>query len=110
MATIRTANMRSTTLDKLVLQVKKLTGKTDIDLIQLLIDKAKCEVELEVKKPYDSTMDNVIVDIAVVKLNKLGNEGLSSTSASGMSDNYLDGYPISIIRQLNSLKGKVKIL
>lgn len=104
------ATIRSTTVEKILLNIKKLTGKTDDDLIKLIIEKAKIEVEFHTKKLYDSTMDNVIEDMVIVKLNKLGNEGIASTSASGMSDNYLDDYPISIIRQLNSLKGRVKIL
>lgn len=104
------ATIRSTTVSKLLEQVKVLTGKTDEILINLFIDKAKVEVEAYTRKPYEPTMDNVIVDIVVVKINKLGNEGLTSTSASGMTDNYLDDYPQYIINQLNKLKGRVKIL
>ena len=52
---------------------------------------------------------SVINEMVVVKCNRQGTEGLQSQSFSGISDSFLDGYPINIINQINGFR-KVKIL
>lgn len=95
--------------------IKTLTGNTDEVLIQLLIDKTKSELE-STGKTYDSTWDNVIEDIVIIKLNRLNHEGTSSYNVNGMSETFTNGYPNYITDQLSALglpcsaKGKVKLL
>ena len=36
---------------------------------------------------------SIVKELVTIKCNKLGNEGLASTSASGVSENYIDGLP-----------------
>lgn len=95
--------------------IKTLTGNTDEGLIQLLINKTKKELESTGKK-YDSTWDNVIEDIVVLKINRLNHEGTSSYNVNGMSETFTSGYPDYITDQLSALglpcsgKGRVKLL
>ncbi len=94
----------------MIAQVKLLTGSTKDDLITLLIEKTKKELESTTKKEYEESWDNLIVDMVVCKLNRIGTEGLKSTSINGLSEDYLDNYPKPIIRQINKIKGMVQIL
>lgn len=47
--------------------------------------------------------------IAIIKLNRLNTEGLASQSMSGVSENYIDGYPADILAVLNRLR-RIKVL
>ena len=47
--------------------------------------------------------------IAVIYLNRMNTEGLSSTSFSGSSESFLDGLPDDIIRALDK-KRKVRVI
>lgn len=47
--------------------------------------------------------------IAVIYLNRMNTEGLSSTSFSGSSESFLDGLPDDIIKALNK-KRKVRVI
>ncbi len=91
-------------LENLIEEVKLLTNKTDENLISLILNKSIKEVEIYTNQNYNEKFNNVIVDIAVIKLNKLGTEGLASQSYSGASESYIDAYPTYILNQLNKLK------
>ncbi|EJO5347303.1 hypothetical protein NRP93_001380 [Clostridium botulinum] len=43
---------------------------------------------------------NIVKDLVVVKVNKLGSEGLSSESYSGVSQSYIEDIPKDIKRKL----------
>ncbi len=80
-------------------QIKILSGNTN--------DKTKIEISDYIKNSFDesnSSMLNVLTDIVVIKLNRFGTEGLSSQSYSGVSESYINEYPQSIIKQLDSIK------
>lgn len=88
-------------------QIKLLSGNTNEALISLIIDKTMIEISDYTKMDFDicnERMTNVLVDMAVVKLNRFGTEGLSSQSYSGVSESYIDEYPHYILKQLNSIK------
>ena len=88
-------------------QIKILSGNTNEALISLLIDKTKIEISDYTKISFDesnTSMVNVLTDIVVIKLNRFGTEGLSSQSYSGVSESYINEYPQSIIKQLDSIK------
>ncbi len=91
-------------------QVKILTGKTDEALINVLIEKTKAEVVTICKRDYIETMDNVVSDMVIWKLNTLGTDGITAQSYNGISENYLDNYPISIRKQLSALTIRVRLL
>lgn len=95
---------------ELLEQIKLLTNKTDDKLIKLLIDRTKVELSTCLRKEYSDKFDNVLADMVIIKLNRLGTEGTSSQSYSGVSESYLDQYPDYIKKQLDALGRKVGFL
>lgn len=87
-------------------QVKLITGNANDGLISLMLDKAKAEIESYLNLDYDTKYDNIAVDIAVLKISRLGSEGLSSQSFSGASESYVEGFPQEIKMQLDRFKKK----
>lgn len=77
--------------------------------IEFAYRRAVNEIETYCKRNLDVELAMVAEEIAVIKLNRLGTEGLSNQSYSGVSESYIDGYPDTIKKILNS-KRKVKAL
>ena len=70
---------------------------------------ALAEVEAYCKREPDAVLELCAERIAVIKLNRMNTEGLSSASFSGVNENYLDGYPEDIQMILRG-KRKIKIV
>lgn len=70
---------------------------------------AKGEVESYCKRKIDTELELIVEQIAIIKLNRLGTEGLSAESFSGVSQNYIDGYPAEIQDTLKR-KRKIKVM
>lgn len=70
--------------------------------IQLAYKQASDEIVDYCKRPLDIVLSNCADEIAVIKLNRIGSEGLSSQGYSGVSESYLDGYPAHIQKILDS--------
>jgi|LGVF01.2.fsa_nt_gb hypothetical protein len=47
---------------------------------------------------------SIILDLVLIRINKLGAEGIVSTSQSGVSETYSNGMPVDIRRRLNRLR------
>ena len=77
--------------------------------INLCYDMAKAEVEAYTRRMLDTELDYCCQKIAVIKLYRMNSEGLLSQSYSGVSENYIDGYPADVLAILNR-KRKVKLL
>lgn len=77
--------------------------------IGLCAKQALAEVEAYCRREADYELEIVAEKIAIIKLNRLHTEGLASQSYSGVSENYIDGYPADILAVLNR-KRKVKFL
>lgn len=77
--------------------------------ITLAYDMAKAEVEAYCRRTLDTEMEYCSMKIAVIKLLRMGTEGLASQSYSGVSESYLGEYPADIMLILNR-KRKVKVL
>ena len=77
--------------------------------ISLAYKLAIAEVEEYCKRDVDATLELMAAQIAVIKLNRLNTEGLTSQSLSGISENYIDGYPTEIVAVLNR-KRKIKVV
>lgn len=78
-------------------------------LIGLMLKQALAEVEAYCNRSLDAELEMVAERIAIIKLNRLNTEGLSSQSYSGVSESYIDGYPADIMAVLKR-KRKVKII
>lgn len=77
--------------------------------ISLAYKLALNEVEEYCKREADTALELVAEQIAVIKLNRLNSEGLSAQSYSGVSESYIDGYPMEIQAVLNR-KRKVRFI
>ena len=78
-------------------------------LIGLCAKQALAEVEAYCNRVIDYELEMVAQKIAIIKLNRLNTEGLSSQAYSGISENYIDGYPKEILAILNR-KRKIKVV
>ena len=77
--------------------------------IGLCAKQATAEVETYCRRELDYDLEMVAQRIAIIKLNRLNTEGLASQSFSGVSENYIDGYPADILAILNR-KRKIKVV
>ena len=94
-------------------EVKLLLGESasnySDDLIGLMLKMSIAEVEDYTHRELDYSLQLIAERIAIIKLNRIGTEGLNSMSVSGMSENYINGYPADIIATLNS-KRKIRVM
>jgi hypothetical protein len=77
--------------------------------ISLAYRMSLAEAEAYCGREADSILELAAESMAVVKLNRLGTEGLSSQGFSGVNENYIDGYPAEIQAILNR-KRKLKVM
>lgn len=77
--------------------------------IGLCMKMALAEVEAYCNRTVDLELEVIAERIAVIKLNRLNTEGLAAQSYSGVSENYIDGYPADIQAVLNR-KRKIKVI
>ena len=77
--------------------------------ISLALKIAIAEVEDYCNREADETLELLAEKIAVIKLNRINTEGLTSQAYSGVSESYIDGYPAEILTVLNR-KRKIKIV
>ena len=75
-------------------------------LIALRYKQAVFEVETYCKRELDLELEMAAEEIAVIKLNRTNTEGLSSQSANGVSESYIDGYPQHIKMLLDSKRDR----
>ena len=94
-------------------EIKLLLGDASANYtdaqISLAYRMALAEVEAYCRRDADATLELVAEKIAVINLNRTGTEGLASQSFSGVSENFVDGYPSDIVAILNS-KRKIKVV
>jgi hypothetical protein len=77
--------------------------------IGLCLKMALAEVEAYCNRAVDAELELVAQKIAIIKLNRMNTEGLASQAYSGVSENYIDGYPAEILAVLNR-KRKIKVI
>lgn len=99
-------------MDRLT-RLQTLVGCSDADkngLMLILLDNAEQDfLERCNRADVPVTAESLIVDMAVVKYNRLSTEGLSAQSDSGASESYLPDYPDDIARRLTRYR-KVRLL
>lgn len=77
--------------------------------IGLALKIAIAEVEDYCHRDVDYNLQLIAERIAIIKLNRIGTEGLASESYSGVSASYIDGYPADILAVLNR-KRRIKVV
>ena len=78
-------------------------------MISLCYKQALEDVESYCRREADTVMDMCADRLAIIRLNRLNTEGLSSQSFSGVSESYIDGFPADIKAILDG-KRKLKTL
>lgn len=78
-------------------------------LIGLCAKQALAEVEAYCNRSADYELEMVAQRIAIIKLNRIGTEGIASQGYSGVNESYIDGYPADILAILNR-KRKIKVV
>lgn len=100
-------------LDEIRILLGESAGNYSDALIGLVLKQTMAEVEGYCNRQIDYITDyelQVAVErIAVIKLNRLNTEGLSSQSMSGVSESYLNEYPSDILAILNK-KRRIKVI
>ena len=94
-------------------ELKVLLGEaadnfTDAQM-SLCIKLALAEVEGYCRRPVDPELEVAVLMIAKIKLMRMNTEGLASQSFSGVSENYINGYPADI-QLLLDRKRKIKVI
>lgn len=78
--------------------------------IELYYTFAEAEVKAYCNRAeLDAELKVCAQKIAVIALNRINSEGLTSQSYSGVSESYVDGYPAEIMAVLNR-KRRIKLL
>ena len=73
-------------------------------LIDICTDEATAYTRQEAEK-----ITSLIKLMVIERYNKIGNEGLASTSFAGVGENFLEDYSASLVRLLQS-KRKIKVV
>ena len=85
--------------------IKLLLGISDTskdDLITLLISIAEDEIKAYCNiDDIPTALDNIVTQIVVIKYNRIGQEGITSTKFNSVSESFSDSLPASVIKALN---------
>lgn len=79
------------------------------ELIELCYKHAITEIKEYCNRELDDSLEMVADSMAIVKLNRINTEGLSSQGFSGVTESYIDGYPAEIMAVLNR-KRRLKVM
>ena len=91
---------------KLILQL----GNDAEALLTVILDLVSQEfLDYTNRDELPNGAEAVILQMAIIAYNRLGSQGLSAQSYSGVSESYIDGYPDNIKKQLNKYR-KLKTL
>lgn len=88
-------------LNDIKILLGEASGNYSDDLIGLCAKQALAEVEAYCNRPVDYELEQVAIRIAIIRLNRINTEGLAGQAYSGISENYIDGYPEDIKYILN---------
>lgn len=97
-------------------EIKVLLGvnakKYTDEQIGLMLKQSLAEIEAYCNREVDYELEVVAQKITVIKLYRMGTEGLSSQSFTGVSESFLNGYPTEIMMVLNMKRkrGSLKVV
>ncbi len=83
-------------------------GTLDQALQKYLIEDAIAEVKSYINAAESETLPPsvkyIVKELALIRFNNLGAEGISSTSQSGISESYIEDLPAGLRRQLRRIR------
>lgn len=93
---------------KLLEKIKRRSSaaKNESDeLLNDLIDETQEEIkEFTHRGDIPPSLEGSLIELVVIKCNRLGTEGISSESFSGVSTSYLNGFPKHIEKKLRKCR------
>jgi hypothetical protein len=96
-------------IDEIKVMLGDAAGNYTDAQIGLALKMAIAEVEDYCRRDLDSSLELIAERIAVIKLNRIGTEGLISLGLGGVSESYIDGYPADILATMNA-KRRIKVM
>lgn len=89
-------------------RMKTLLGESDNtaldDILEICLDAAEQEfLSYTGRKEVPDAAEPLVEQLAILRYNQIGNEGLSSQSYSGNSESYLTDYSSSLKANLNQI-------
>jgi hypothetical protein len=96
--------------EQLLAMLKLRPGVENINAGLLADLVADAQIEFRQLTNYPDDLDlpaaalPVLKEMALLKINRLGYEGISSTSVSGTSENFIDGYPADLMKRIIRLR------
>lgn len=96
-------------LDQIVEEIvlsRNLTHKRLLieDIVSSAIDDVRDNLNYFYEKELPTYCKGIVKDLALIRYNQLGSEGLKSESYSGVSQTYNDDIPLSIKRRLSKYR------
>lgn len=96
--------------EKLLIELGRYPGFGELEeplqkcLVEDAISEVKSYVNLPAALELPMEVKAVVKEIALIRFNKLGAEGIASTSQSGVSENYIEDLPAGLRRQLRRIR------
>ena len=86
-----------TPLEKLKILLRERASNYSDEYLGLLLEESTQEAKGYCRRDdIPDPLGSAVVNMALVKLNRTGAEGVASQGFSGVSESYLDGYPEEI--------------
>ena len=96
-------------IDEIKVMLGDAAGNYTDAQIGLALKMAIAEVEDYCRRDLDNSLELIAERIAVIKLNRMGTEGLVGLGLGGVSESYIDGYPADILATMNA-KRRIKVM
>lgn len=96
-------------IDEIKIMLGEAAGNYTDAQISLALKQALIEVEGYCHRDIDAELELTAQKIAIIRLNRMNTEGVAAQSYSGVSENYIDGYPADI-KDVLIRKRKIKVV
>ncbi|MEG2740560.1 phage head-tail connector protein [Clostridium sp.] len=75
------------------------------ELLNDFLEETQAEIiDIIHREDIPKKLEGSLIDLIVIKCNRLGTEGISSESFSGVSTSYIDGIPKDILKKLRECR------
>lgn len=91
-------------LDRIKIRLELDTNDKDLLLYELIEDTTLEVTEYLNTTELSNVAQAIVRDLVIIKYNKLGSEGLSSESYSGVNQSFIDGIPKDIKDRLRRIR------
>ncbi len=97
-------------------EIKVLLGgcakKYTEEQIGLALKQSFAEIEAYCNREIDYELEVIAAKMTVIKLHRMGTEGLNAQSFTGVSESYINGYPneIKMVLDMKRKRGSLKVV